>query len=196
MSSANRTRDRVGATTAAASTTTSTSPRMRASALLPAGSELVLAADQRVCASMSRVGDTFTTRITEDVVGPIGVVIPKGTVATAQVSSVKNDFDVDVGSLTFGGHTYSIDSDVTYAEVEKVRRKSRSARPVLVGTGLGAAVGGVIGRDVKSAVIGAAGGALAGAIAATQVTKADRCVPAGGRINTKLSEPLKIALTE
>ena len=169
---------------------------MRASALLPAGSELVLASDQRVCASMSRVGDTFTTHIAEDVVGPIGVVIPKGTVATAQISSVKNDLDVNVGSLTLAGHTYSIDSDVTYTEVEKVRRKTRSARPVLVGTGLGAAVGGVMGRDVKAAVIGAAGGALAGAIAATQVTRADRCVPAGGRINTKLSEPLKIALTE
>lgn len=170
--------------------------RMHASALIPAGSELVLAADQRVCASMSRVGDTFHARVTEDVIGPIGVVIPKGTVATATVSSVRNDLDVDVASLTVAGQTYSINSDVTYTQVEKVRRKSGSPRPVLAGTGLGAAAGGVIGRDVKSAVIGAAGGALAGAIAATQVTRSDRCVPAGGRINTKLSEPLEIALTE
>ena len=145
---------------------------------------------------MSRVGDTFMTHIAEDVVGPIGVVIPKGTVATAQISSVKNNLGVDVGSLTVAGHTYSIDSDVTYTEVEKVRKKSGSARPVLVGTGVGAAVGGVVGRDVKSAVIGAAGGAIVGAIAATQVTKSDRCVPIGGRINTKLSESLKIALTD
>ena len=145
---------------------------------------------------MSRVGDTFITHIAEDVVGPIGVVIPKGTVATAQISSVKNNFGVDVGSLTIAGHTYSIDSDVTYTEIEKAKRKSRNARPVLVGTGLGAAVGGVIGRDVKSAVIGAAGGALAGAIASTQVTKSDRCVPVGGRITATLSEPLKIALTD
>jgi hypothetical protein len=57
-------------------------------------------------------------------------------------------------------------------------------------------MGGVIGRDAKSAVIGAAGGALAGALASRQTYRTDRCVPEGGRITTKLAEPLKIALTD
>ena len=176
---------------------TSEPARMKASALIPAGSELVLAADQRVCASMSRVGDQFQARIAEDVVGPIGVVIPKGTVATAQISSVRNDFNLDIASLTFEGHTYPIGSDVTDAEVEKVRTKSsRRATPIVAGVGLGATVGGVVGRDVKSAVIGAAGGALAGILASRPSYRTDQCLPEGGRITMKLSEPLKIALAD
>ena len=171
--------------------------RMRSSALIPAGSELVLASGQRVCASMSRVGDEFQVRVAEDVIGPIGVVIPKGTVATAQIASVRKDFNLDIASLTFGGHTYPIGSDATFTEVDKVRTKSgKQAAPVVAGAGLGAAMGGVIGRDVKSAVIGAAGGALAGALASRQTYRTDRCVPEGGRITTTLTEPLKIALTE
>jgi hypothetical protein len=194
----------VSARTSMRSTTTNTvrikpeaTTRMRSSALIPAGSELVLAANQRVCASMSRVGDEFQVRVAEDVGGPIGVVIPKGTLATAQIASVRNDFDLDIASITFAGHTYPIESDVTSTEVEKVRAKSRKqATPVIAGAGLGAAMGGVIGRDVKSAVIGAAGGALAGALASRQTYRKDRCVPEGGRITTTLTEPLKIALTE
>ena len=194
----------VSARTSAPSTTTNTASirpgtttRMRSSALIPAGSELVLASGQRVCASMSRVGDAFQVRVAEDVVGPIGVVIPKGTLATAQISSVRNDFDLDIASLTFAGHTYPIGSDVTFTEVEKVRTKPRKqATPVIAGAGLGAAMGGVIGRDVKSAVIGAAGGALAGALASRQTYRTDRCVPEGGRITTRLSEPLEISLTD
>lgn len=175
----------------------SESTRMKSSASIPAGTELILAADQRVCASMSRVGDKFQARIAEDLVGPIGVVIPKGTVATAQISSVRNDFDLDIASLTFGGHTYPIASDVTDADVEKVRTKStKRTVPIAAGAGLGAAAGGMIGRDIKSAVIGAAGGAIAGALAARPSYRTDRCLPEGGRITTKLSEPLKIALTD
>lgn len=187
-----------GRVAATKSTTPSrTASRMRGSALIPVGSEFVLAADQRVCQSMSKVGDTFNAHIAEDVVGPIGVVIPKGTAVTAHVSSVRNDMDFDIESLTFAGRTYSVGSDVTYAGVEKVRTKSaRKAAPVVAGAGLGAAVGGVIGRDVKSAVIGAAGGAIAGAIVAKQAYRTDRCLPEGGRINAKLSEPLTIAITE
>jgi hypothetical protein len=143
---------------------------MRSSALIPAGSELVLASDQRVCASMSRVGDEFQVRVAEDVVGPIGVVIPKGTVARAQISSLRKDFDLAIASLTLGGRTYPIGSDATIADIEKVRTRSRrQATPVIAG---------------------------AGVVASRQTYRTDRCVPEGGRITTKLAEPLKIALTD
>ena len=171
--------------------------RMQGSALIPAGSEVVLASDQRVCASMSRVGDQFNVKVAEDVMGPIGVVIPKGSVATAQISAVRNDFDIDITSLTFGGHTYQVGSDATFADVEKVRTKSRkNGRSIAAGAGLGGAVGGVVGRDIKSAVIGAAGGAIAGALASRPTYRTDQCVPEGGRITMRLEEPLKVELSE
>jgi hypothetical protein len=49
---------------------------------------------------------------------------------------------------------------------------------------------------VKSAVIGAAGGALAGVLASRPSYRTDQCLPEGGRITMKLSEPLKIALSD
>lgn len=183
-----------------AETPSNTAPadtRMRGSALIPAGSELVLASDQRVCASMSHAGDTFQVRIAEDVVGPIGVVIPRGAVATAQIGSLESDFDLDIRSLSVAGRTYPIDAGATFTQVEKVRTSSRKrAAPIGAGAALGATIGGVAGRDVKAAVIGAAGGAIAGALASRQTYRTDSCVPEGGRITTRLAGPLRIALSE
>ena len=172
---------------------------MRGSATIPTGMELALVSDQRVCASMSRVGDTFAAHVAEDVVGPIGVVIPKGAIAHARVVSNKGDVDIDIESLSLANHDYSVESLVTYAEMEKVGYKThRTTRNAATGAGLGAVVGGVAGRDIKSAVIGAAGGAVAGILASrsTTSTKRDQCIPDGGEITARLVSPLRISLTD
>lgn len=170
---------------------------MKSSALLPAGTELSLVTDQRVCASMSRVGDTFAARFADDVVGPIGIVIPKGTPATAQVSSVRKNLDLEVQSIAFAGHTYSIASDVTYTEMEKVRRKSPANKSrIAAGAGIGAVAGGVIGGNPATTVLGAAAGGLAGAVTTKRAVREDACIPDGGHITVKLIEPLKLALAE
>ena len=170
---------------------------MKSSALLPAGTELSLISAQRICASMSRPGDRFTARVSEDVVGPIGVVIPKGTSATAQIFSLERTVDLTMQSITLARNTYSFDSDVTYTEIEKVTRKSSKPRTgrVAAGAGIGAVTGGVVGGS-PGAVIGAAGGALAGAVTSRRSTRVDHCVPEGGRITVRLSEPLKLNLSE
>jgi len=169
---------------------------MKGSALIPAGQELALTSDQRVCASMSHIGDTFTTHLTQDIVGPVGVVIPKGTVATAQVSSVKKGVGINIESLIIDGQTYQISSDVTHADIEKSRTRSGlSTRTVGAGAGLGGVVGGVIGRDVKSTVIGAAGGAIAGAVAARPTYRSDACIPNGGQIVAQLTTPLRLSIS-
>lgn len=171
------------------------SAKMKASALLPAGTELSLVSGQRICASMSHPGDRFTARISEDVVGPIGVVIPKGTSATAQIFSLERTVDLTMQSITLAKNTYAFDSDVTYTEVEKVTRKSkpRTGR-VAAGAGIGAVTGGVVGGS-PGAVIGAAGGALAGAVTSHRSTRVDHCVPEGGRITVRLTEPLSVLVT-
>ena len=146
---------------------------------------------------MSRVGDTFATRIANDVVGPIGVVIPKGTIALAQISSNSKNLDVDMKSISFSGHTYLLTSDVTYTELEKVRRKSSvSKSKVAGGAAIGAVAGGVLGGNPATTVLGAAAGGLAGAAIGRPRVSQDQCVPDGGRIQIKLTEPLKVALSE
>jgi len=170
---------------------------LKSSAMLPAGTELSLAADQRICASMARVGDTFATRIANDVVGPIGVVIPKGTIALAQIGSTKNNLDIDMKSISFAGHTYVVTSDVTYTELEKVRRKtSMSKTKVAGGAAIGGVAGAVLGGNPASTVLGAAAGGLAGAAIGRPRSYQDQCVPDGGRIDIKLTSPLTLALSE
>jgi len=186
----------VAATKPTATGINETTP-LKGSAMLPAGTELSLAADQRICASMARVGDTFATRIASDVIGPIGVVIPKGTIALAQIGSTKNDLDVDMKSISFAGHTYVVTSDVTYTELEKVRRKtSVSKSKVAGGAAIGGVTGAVLGGNPATTVLGAAAGGLAGAAIGRPKAYEDRCVPDGGRIDIKLTEPLRLALSK
>jgi outer membrane lipoprotein SlyB len=185
-------------TTDRAATTT------RVNALIPAGSNIELTSDDQVCSSTSAVGDTFTTRVAENVVGPYGILIPKGSVATAEVFTKQNDSrtnsDADVGvriqSVTVSGRTYPIESLVTSSDVTKVRRAHNDAGKVIAGAGVGAVLGRVLGRDTRSTVIGAVGGAAAGAVVARQTAKTESCIPDGGRITARLTEPLRVAISE
>ena len=175
--------------------------RLAGSAMIPAGSELSFAADERICTNTGDVVDRFSARLTEDVVGPIGVVIPKGSTATGLVAAGGNASNpkgaIHIQSLTFGGRTYSLSSEVTGAKLDKVRTRSKAApAKVIAGAGVGAILGRVIGGNTTSTVIGAATGAAAGAVVANRTTGFDRCVPSGGLITARLTEPLRVALGE
>ena len=185
------------------SRTASPTTRLGGSAMIPVGSELTFASDDRICTSTGNVVGRFSTRLAEDIVGPIGVVIPKGSIATGLVaaggtaSSENPERSIHIQSLTFGGRTYNLSSEVTDAELDKIRTRSKSAPVKLIaGAGIGAILGQVIGGDVTSTVIGAAGGAAAGAVVANRTTGFDRCVPSGGLITARLTEPLRVALGE
>lgn len=156
--------------------------------------------DQRVCSGTTSVGDQFSTHLTEDIVGPLGIVIPKGSIATGQVISASNPGEtpvVRIESLTVRGRTYKLGSEVTYTQLDKVRTGSRAApAKVIAGAGIGAILGRVIGGNAKSTVIGAATGAAAGAVVSNRTARFDRCIPNDGRINARLTEPLRVALSE
>lgn len=181
-----------------------TTTSARVNALIPAGSNIELTSDDQVCSSTSSVGDTFTTRVAENIVGPYGILIPKGSIATAEVFTKQNDSrtnsDADVGvriqSVTVSGRTYPIESLVTSSDVTKVRRAHNDAGKVIAGAGVGAVLGRVLGRDTRSTVIGAVGGAAAGAVVARQTAKTESCIPDGGRITAKLTEPLRVAISD
>jgi len=169
-------------------------------ATIPAGSDFSLVTERRICTNTTSVGDKFNTRFDEDVVGPTGIVIPKGSVATAEVTSVKNesgmkDIGMRIEAVAVGGRSYSMSSDVTYTEQKKVRgRSSNKATKIAAGAGVGAVAGQVIGGGPATAAIGAAGGALAGAVLANRTTSYEQCVPDGGHITARLNEPLKVRL--
>jgi hypothetical protein len=170
------------------------------------GSEIALSAGQRVCTNTNSVGDRFTAQISEPVMGANGTVIPVGATATVSISSLqksrRSGDNIEIGlrveSITFGGKTYQVTSETTYAQVDRVRAESRGddVKKVATGAAIGAVLGQILGGKTKSTVIGAATGAAAGAVVANRNADYDGCVPSGGRITIRLTEPLTIQLTE
>jgi uncharacterized protein YcfJ len=100
--------------------------------------------------------------------------------------------------VTFGGKTYPVTAETTYAQVDQVRAETRGndTKKVVTGAAIGAVLGQIFGHSTKSTVIGAAGGAAAGAVVANRNANYDGCVPSGGRITIRLTEPLTIQATE
>ncbi|MDO8501910.1 MAG: YMGG-like glycine zipper-containing protein [Gemmatimonadaceae bacterium] len=173
--------------------------------VVSAGSEIALSAGQRICTNTNAVGDRFTAQIADPVMGANGTVIPVGATATVSISSLHKskragdniEIGLRVESITFQGKTYPVRSEVTYAQVDKVRASSRGddTRKVVTGAAIGAVLGQILGRKTKSTVIGAATGAAAGAVVASRNANYDGCVPSGGRITIRLTEPLTIQAT-
>ncbi|MDO8500657.1 MAG: hypothetical protein Q7S20_02330 [Gemmatimonadaceae bacterium] len=168
----------------------------RALGTIPAGSEINLTSNSRVCTNTHRVGQRFSATVSNSVQGSNGAVIPAGATAMVEITELKRSENVNdeirmgfrVVSVTFGGRTYPITATTTYANVDRIRNqpKSKDVQKVVGGAAVGAIVGQVLGKDTKSTVIGAATGAAAGAGAAAATANYEGCVPSGGRITITL----------
>jgi len=172
----------------------------RALGTVSVGQEMSFYAGQKVCTNTNAVGDRFTAQIAEPVQGSNGVVIPAGATAVVEITTLhrsqRSSDNIEVGlrvaSITFNGKTYPVVSEVSYAQVERVRGESNTTSDAIKGAAIGAVLGQILGHRTKSTVIGAAGGAAAGAAIGAANAKVDGCVPSGGRITVKLTQPLVI----
>jgi hypothetical protein len=174
----------------------------RALGTIASGSEISLYSGQRVCTNTYAVGDRFTASVAESVQGSNGVAIPAGATAVIELTSLKRSENANdnitmefvVRSIAFNGKTYPVNSEVTSAQVEKVRNgdASNDAKKVATGAVIGAIAGQIFGHRTKSTVIGAATGAAAGAVVAGATGKYDGCVPNGGRISLKLNQAMVV----
>ena len=174
--------------------------------VISSGSEISFASGQRICTNTNSIGDRLTAQISNPVMGSNGSVIPVGATANVEITSLAKSQNanetIEIGlrvlSVTFGGKTYPMSAETTYAQVDRVRAESRSddTKKVLTGAAIGAVLGQILGHKTKSTIIGAAGGAAAGAVVASRNANYDGCVPSGGRITIRLTEPLTIQATE
>jgi hypothetical protein len=100
--------------------------------VIPAGTEIELRAEQRVCSNTAMPGDLFATTVSEPLVMAGGTIIPDGVSARAEVISTgapgKQDLGVRLRSVLIGGRTYPVTSRVTYAQLKKVRSRDGGAR--------------------------------------------------------------------
>lgn len=184
-------------TTASGNTVTKgSSGSERATGSIPAGSEINLTSNSRVCTNTHKVGQRFSATVSNTVTGSNGASIPAGATATVEITELNRSENVNdpvkmgfrVVSVTFGGRTYQLDATTTYANVDRVRNqpKSKDVQKVVGGAAVGAILGQVLGKDTKGTVIGAAAGAAAGAGAAAATANYEGCVPSGGRITITL----------
>jgi len=184
-------------TTASGNTVTKgSSGSERATGTIPAGSEIQLTSNSRVCTNTHKVGQRFSATVSNTVTGSNGATIPAGATATVEITELNRSENVNdpvkmgfrVVSVTFNGRTYAIDATTTYANVDRVRNqpKSKDVQKVVGGAAVGAILGQVLGKDTKGTVIGAAAGAAAGAGAAAATANYEGCVPSGGRLTITL----------
>jgi hypothetical protein len=169
---------------------------------IASGSEISLYSGQKVCTNTYNVGDRFTASVAESVQGSNGVSIPAGATAVIEITSLKRSENANdniamefiVRSIAFNGTTYPVNSIVTTAQVDKVRNgdASNDGKKVATGAIIGAIAGQIFGHKTKSTVIGAATGAAAGAVVAGATGKYDGCVPNGGRISLRLTQPMTV----
>jgi hypothetical protein len=194
---------RTPTTTASGNTVTSSaSGSERRLGTIPAGSEISLTSNTRICTNTNHVGDRFSATVSNSVTGSNGAVIPSGATATVEITELKRSENVNdeirmgfrVVSVTFGGRTYPIQATTTYANVDRVRNqpKSKDVQKVAGGAVIGAVIGQVLGKDTKSTVIGAATGAAAGAGTAAATANYEGCVPSGGRLTITLDNAATI----
>jgi hypothetical protein len=171
-------------------------------ASVPAGSEISMTSNDRICTNTNKAGDRFTATVSNSVTGTNGAVIPAGAKAVIQIADLKRSENAtdniqmvfNVLSLSWNGKTYPVNAAIEHVDVDKVRNSStgNDAKKVVGGAVVGAILGQVIGKNTKSTVIGAATGAAAGTAVAMGTANYEGCVPNGGNIRIKLTEAATI----
>jgi hypothetical protein len=176
-------------------------PAMRT---LSAGARFDVAATDTISSRTSKIGDTFTARVVEDVKNAAGqVVIPAGSTVNGKITDVKpapnprtpGTLTLSVTSVTVGGNTYPIEGAVDSVETVHKGRGVTTGDAAKVGAGAvaGAVLGRVIGGNKKGTIIGGVVGGIAGAGVATQTKDSDIVLPAGAHIIVRLTKELAVS---
>jgi hypothetical protein len=171
-------------------------------ASIGAGTTIALSSGSRVCTNTHKPGDRFTATVTSAVQGSNGAVIPAGSKAVVQVTSVERSDNVNdpariglvVQSVQVGTKTYPIDATITNVATTTDRESTKGddAKKVIGGAVAGAIIGQILGKDTKSTVIGAATGAAAGTAISMGTGNYAGCITAVGAITVRLNSPAQI----
>jgi hypothetical protein len=169
---------------------------------IPAGAEIILSSNSRVCTNTYKVGQRFSATVSSAVEGSNGATIPAGATANVEVTELSRSENVNdkinmgfrVMSVSFGGRTYPVSATTTFASVDRVRNqpKDKDVQKVVGGAAVGAVLGSILGHSTKATVIGAAAGAAAGTGAAVATANYEGCLPDGGRITVTLDSSTQV----
>jgi hypothetical protein len=133
---------------------------------VPAGTPILVRMLDTVDSSKNAPGSLFTATLETNLVVGDTVVVPKGNTIYGRLAEAKqagratgsSELQLELTSIVVGGTAYPLlTSDY---EVKGSSSGKRSAKRLLGGAGLGAAIGGIAGNAGKGAAIGATVGAV------------------------------------
>jgi len=165
--------------------------------VVPAGTVLTVRTGQGLSSKNSQTGQTFLAELAQPVsVGgrsalPTGSTV-SGTVVTAKAKGkIKGEGQLDLAltSISLGGHTYSIQTNVLSSTVKG--KGKRTAGTTGGGAAGGALIGGIAGGG-KGAAIGAGVGAAAGFIGGALTGNKQIEIPAESALSFTLAQPLTL----
>jgi fatty acid-binding protein DegV len=171
---------------------------------LPAGSVIHARLNQALSTERSKVGDSFTLTVTNNVVAQNGdVVVPAGATIRGYVRAVDDSDDptdraliqLQFDQLSFGGRNYPFGASVqSVATVEQRNRQSGDVlKRTATGAAIGAAIGAIIsGADLDAIIKGGAVGAAAGTVIGLGVGDVDHVIPEGTAIAIRSTQTVAI----
>jgi hypothetical protein len=163
--------------------------------VLAAGTEVVVATNERIDARNAVEGRTFSAQIQENIRDNDGsIAIPRGADARLVVRRMENNEDLilDVESITVEGRRYRVST-----EDQELDRQRGGNRRIGEFAGGGAVLGAIIGAIAgggKGAAIGAGAGAGAGVLTGIVTRGKELNVPAESVIRFRLDRPLRLRL--
>lgn len=173
-------------------------------AALPSGANMTVRLNQTLSTESSKVGDTFTASVVNNVMASNGdVVVPAGAVVTGRVTDVDQSSDVtdqalmqlQFNSLRFNGRTYGFGANVI--NVATIEQRDPDTGAILRSAGTGAAVGGVLGAilggaDLDAIIKGGVVGAAVGTVIALGRNDVEHRIPAGTQMTIQATRTVAL----
>lgn len=170
---------------------------------LQTGTALAVTTRQEITSRSNKAGDSFMTTLVESVTDARGrEVLPAGSMVRFRIAEIKEaESPGGQGSLTLvpvevimRGEGYPLRAEVTALTTEMRGRgvTAGDAGKVAAGAAAGAIVGKILGRKT-GAVVGGVAGAAVGTAVAIKTADVDVVVPAGSRIELRLTEAFELA---
>lgn len=171
---------------------------------LPSGTVLQARLDNEIGTKVSKVGDTFSATVENDVVAQNGqVVVPSGARIYGKVTGLDNSdhvgepaaIKVDFERLNMRGASYPFEGKVTATQLETrgADTRNETLKKAGIGAAAGAVLGGILsGGDLDKIILGGALGAAAGTVISLGTGEVEAVLPAGTRMTLQTTRTVAL----
>jgi hypothetical protein len=169
--------------------------------VVPEGTVMELALNERLGTGISRVGETFTATVADPVTAETGrVAVPAGATVYGTVTGIDESDNVgdqaairlDFDRLEAGGQSYDFSADIIETGVETQRGDDVVGEETAIGAGAGAALGLILEGDLLGTLIGGALGAGAGTAISLGTGDVDAVLPEGTSMTVQTEQRIDL----